>query len=181
MEVMVKHDDDKPTRVVGHAAVFNKLSEDLGGFREQITPGAFKEAIKEDDIRALFNHDPNFILARNKSGTLSLKEDSEGLAIEFEPPDTQAGRDLVISLDRGDVDQMSFGFSVKPNGQNWGEDKEGNVIRTLTNVRLFDVSPVVFPAYLQTDVAKRDLRGYMQTKQFIPLDIYYKELDLIEY
>lgn len=164
-ELRVEKREDGASKIVGHAAVFNTLSEDLGGFREKIEPGAFTSAIKEDDVRALFNHDPNHILGRNKSGTLRLKEDQTGLAIEIDPPDTQIGRDLMISLERGDIDQMSFGFSVKPNGANWGEDEDGMAIRTLTDVRLFDVSPVTYPAYPETDVAIRSLELHKKSKK----------------
>ena len=153
----------KGPKIVGHAAVFNKLSADLGGWREQIAPGAFAEAIKNDDIRALWNHDAAIVLGRNTAGTLRLSEDKKGLAIEIDPPDTQAARDLMVSMERGDVDQMSFGFWVKPGGQSWGEDADGQAIRTLTDVGLFDVSPVTFPAYPQTDVAIRELRRYRGT------------------
>ncbi|MBF0358872.1 MAG: HK97 family phage prohead protease [Magnetococcales bacterium] len=157
-------DGDKKT-ITGHAAVFNELSQDLGGFREQIAPGAFKEAIGQDDVRALFNHDPNFLLGRNTSGTLRLKEDDKGLAIEIDPPDTVAARDLITLMERGDVSQMSFGFSVRPKGQNWAEGDDGEAIRTLTNLRLFDVSPVVYPAYPQTDVGVRELRTWNESKK----------------
>lgn len=152
--------EDGKRRIVGHAAVFNQFSEDLGGFREQIAPGAFADAIQTDDVRALFNHNPDHVLGRNLAGTLKLSEDSRGLAIEIDPPDTQLARDLLVSMERGDINQMSFGFSVRPNGQNWAKDDDGKVIRTLTKVRLFDVSPVTFPAYPQTDVAARDLRSW---------------------
>ena len=141
--------------IVGHAAVFNQLSPNLGGFREKIAPGAFAEAITQDDVRALFNHDANYILGRNKAGTLSLKEDATGLAVEIMPPDTTFARDLMVSMKRGDITQMSFAFGVKPDGQDWGEDADGTIIRTLKNLRLYDVSPVVYPAYPQTDVAVR--------------------------
>ena len=147
-------------KITGHAAVFNQLSEDLGGFREQIAPGAFADAIKTDDVRALFNHNPDLILGRNRSGTLKLQEDVTGLRMEIDLPDTQLGRDVLTYIERGDVSGASFGFSVRPNGQNWAKDDEGRVIRTLTKVRLFDVSPVTFPAYPQTDVAARDLRSW---------------------
>lgn len=157
----VERRDGAPAKIRGHAAVFNQLSEDLGGFREQIAPGAFADAITNDDVRALFNHDPNFILGRNRAKTLQLSEDNRGLAIEIDAPDTQTIRDLVLSpIDRGDVTQMSFGFSVRPGGQDWAKDDEGRTIRTLKKLRLFDVSPVVFPAYPQTDVAVRELRAW---------------------
>jgi hypothetical protein len=159
-EIKIEAREDGKRLIRGHAAVFNQLSEDLGGFREQIAPGAFAEAIKTDDVRALFNHNADLILGRNLAGTLKLAEDARGLAIELDPPDTQAGRDLLVSMERGDVTQMSFGFSVRPNGQNWGKDDTGQVVRTITRVRLFDVSPVVYPAYPQTDVAVRELRDW---------------------
>ncbi|MGD9879016.1 MAG: HK97 family phage prohead protease [Hyphomicrobiaceae bacterium] len=150
--------------LVGHAAVFNQLSEDLGGFREQITPGAFIEAIEKDDVRALFNHDPNFVLGRNRSKTLELTEDARGLAIEIDLPDTPTIRDLVVApIERGDVSQMSFAFSVRPGGQDWAKDDEGRVIRTLKKLRLFDVSPVTYPAYPQTDVAARALEEWRKS------------------
>lgn len=156
---------DGKRRIVGHAAVFNQLSEDLGGFREQIAPGAFAEAIKNDDVRALYNHNPDHVLGRNLAKTLKLEEDARGLAIEIDPPDTQVARDLIVSLERGDVNQMSFGFSVRPNGQNWAQNDAGESIRTLTRVRLWDVSPVAFPAYPSTDVGVRELRAWLDTRE----------------
>ena len=153
--------DDEKQIIRGHAAVFNQLSEDLGGFREQVAPGAFTEAIERDDVRALFNHDANFVLGRTLSKTLRLSEDARGLAIEIDPPDTQAARDLLVSISRGDVSQMSFGFTIRPGGQDWAKDDEGRTIRTLKKVRLFDVSPVTYPAYPQTDVALRELRSFL--------------------
>jgi len=158
--------DDGKRRLVGHAAVFNSLSEDLGGFREQIAPGAFAEAIDKDDVRALFNHDPNFVLGRTASKTLRLSEDARGLLIEIDLPDTQTVRDLVVApIERGDVSQMSFGFSVRPGGQDWAKDDEGRTIRTLKRVRLFDVSPVTYPAYHATDVAVRSLRAWQAAER----------------
>lgn len=140
--------------LTGHAAVFNQLSDDLGGFREKVRPGAFADTIQNDDIRALWNHDPNFVLGRNKSGTLSLKEDDRGLAIETTMPDSQFARDLSRTIARGDVDQMSFGFLVPPKGDDW-RFEDGGIVRELLKVQLFDVSPVTFPAYPQTDVSAR--------------------------
>lgn len=161
--VSIERRDGQPPKLRGHAAVFGQLSEDLGGFREQIAAGAFATAIETDDVRALFNHDPNFILGRNRSKTLRLSEDARGLAIECDMPDTQTIRDLVLApIERGDVSQMSFGFSVRPNGQDWAKNDDGQTVRTLKNLRLFDVSPVVFPAYPQTDVAVRELRAWSE-------------------
>lgn len=156
--------EGKPPMIRGHAAVFDQMSEDLGGFREMISPGAFADAIAGDDVRALFNHDPNFVLGRNRSNTLRLKEDTRGLAFELDIPDTQTIRDLVVApIERGDVSQCSFGFSVRPGGQDWAKNDDGQTIRTLKKLRLFDVSPVTFPAYPQTDVAVRELRAWTDT------------------
>lgn len=145
--------DDKK-KIRGYAAVFNQWSEDLGGFREKIRPGAFSKTIKEADVRALFNHDPNYVLGRNKAGTLRLTEDDKGLEIEVDPPETQWARDLLISIDRGDINQMSFGFSTVKD--EWGGDK-GEATRELVEVKLFDVSPVTYPAYPQTVVGVRSV------------------------
>ncbi len=166
-------------RIAGHAALFDSISEDLGGFRERIRPGAFGASLAADDVRALFNHDPNVILGRNRAGTLRLTEDERGLGIEIDPPDTQAARDLMVSIARGDVSQMSFGFSVAPGGQIWEKDAQGGVLRTLTAVRLFDVSPVVFPAYPDTAVAVRALDAWRDSEPgTIPVGMLRRRLDL---
>jgi len=146
-------DGDEP-KITGHAAVFSKLSVDLMGFREKVAPGAFAGSIEKSDIRALWNHNPDYVLGRNKSGTLHLEEDKKGLAIEISPPDTQWARDLMETIKRGDVDQMSFAFQVvKDSWDESGKEK----IRTLEEVELFDVSPVTYPAYPQTDVKVRSV------------------------
>lgn len=152
-ELRIAKDDESP-KIVGYAAVFNQLSDDLGGFRERVLPGAFEETIKADDIRALWNHDPNYVLGRNASGTLKLAEDEHGLRIEIDPPDTQWARDLLATMQRGDVDQMSFGFYTV--SDDWRKEK-GQVVRDLVKAKLFDVSPVTFPAYPQTVVHARDI------------------------
>ena len=161
-------------KIVGHAAVFNKWSEDLGGFREKIASGAFTKTIKEGDIRALFNHDANFVLGRNKAGTLTLEEDKKGLKVSIDPPDAQWARDLTTSIERGDITQMSFGFrTIK---DQWTTPKDGkDNQRELLEVELFDVSPVTFPAYPQTDVGVRSLdidemnRVVLKSDKDIPL------------
>lgn len=149
-EIRSASDDMQIPRLTGHAALFDVLSEDLGGFREKIQKGAFANSIQTDDVRALFNHDSNYVLGRNTKGTLSLKEDDRGLAIEITPPDTQFAKDLVTLIGRGDINQMSFGFIVK--AEEWDYSDEDNIIRTLTELQLWDVSPVTFPAYPQTEI-----------------------------
>ena len=153
-EVRIEERKNKTPKIIGHAAVFNVFSEELfGGVREKIEPGAFKKTISEADVRALWNHDPNFVLGRNKSGTLKLKEDDVGLKIEIDPPDTTWAKDLVTTIKRGDVDQMSFGFQVVQ--EKWDGQDTNSPIRTLLEVKLFDVSPVTYPAYPDTDVGIR--------------------------
>lgn len=157
-ELKIERRQDGTAVVEGHAAVFNEMSENLGGFREIIHEGAFDEVLK-DDVRALFNHDSNLILGRSPN-TLNLSVDARGLVFKYESPDTTYARDLLISLERGDVSQSSFGFRVaNVDGAEWVEDEEsGALTRHIKKIsRLFDVSPVTFPAYPQTDVAKRSM------------------------
>ncbi len=152
-ELRVSSDSEKP-KIEGYAAVFNSLSENFGGWREQIAPGAFAETIKTADVRALIDHDPSKIIGRTKSGTLQLSEDSKGLLAKIDPPDTQAGRDIVESIKRGDVSGMSFGFIVKEESWDFNSEEDYD-LRTLKQVDLFDVSPVTFPAYPDTAVGTR--------------------------
>ena len=154
-ELRMIGEEGEAKRITGYGAVFNSLSEDLGGFREIILPGAFTEAITRDDVRALFNHDANLILGRNVSGTLRLTETESGLQYEIDPPDTSYARDLMVSLERGDVDQSSFGFIVEEESWQQPNAERHYPIRVLHRVALFDVSPVVFPAYAATSVSVR--------------------------
>ena len=135
-------------KIVGHAAVFNQWSEDMGGFREMIRPGAFSKTLKEADVRALFNHDVNYVLGRNKAGTLQLEEDKTGLGVIIEPPDTTWASDLQVSMKRGDVNQMSFMFETMRD--EWDKADPKDLKRELIEVKLYDVSVVTFPAYPQT-------------------------------
>ncbi|MHC1739732.1 MAG: HK97 family phage prohead protease [Anaerolineaceae bacterium] len=158
--------DDGKKKIEGYAAVFNQLSDDLGGFREQIAQGAFTKTLKSADVRGLWNHNSDYPLGRTKAKTLTLSEDNEGLKFSIIPPDTQYARDLLVSIERGDVDQMSFGFMV--NLDKW-ELVNGEYIRTLLEVELFDVSPVTYPAYPQTSAAVRSkLEEFTHANQVVP-------------
>lgn len=154
-ELRIEAGDDGVKKIVGYAAVFDKWSVDLMGFREKISPGAFAKTIKKADIRALFNHDPNIVLGRTKAKTLKLKEDDTGLFEEIIPPDTQQARDLMVSIERGDVDDQSFAFRTIED--EWVYKKDGSAERTLIEVELRDISPVTYPAYPDTTVALRSL------------------------
>lgn len=176
IELRAAAEGEEPKKVFGYAAKFNSRSENLGSseyqFYETIEPGAFDEVLL-DDVRALFNHESSAILARSKNGigSLSLGVDSVGLWYEFEAPDTQVGRDLMTSLKRGDVDQSSFSFTVGKEGQEWNETRDGDgptiFTRTIKKVsRLYDVSPVTYPAYPDATVALRSLAEFQ--KEEIP-------------
>ncbi len=144
--------------IEGYAAVFNKPSEDLGGFTEFIAPGAFTNSIKNDDVRALINHDTGLsTIGRTSAGTLELSEDKHGLKYRVQPPDTSAGRDIVELIKRGDITQSSFGFQTVTD--KW-ETIDGAEVRTVIEAKLFDVSPVTFAAYPDTEVAVRSLEKH---------------------
>jgi len=139
----------------GYAAVFNSDSEPLP-FIERIMPGAFRKSLKSrNNIRMYLNHDSSMLLATSRAKTLRLMEDERGLKVEADLPDTTIGRDLSTLIQRGDVDSMSFGFSVPPKGDSWSEDGS---VRELKEVRLYEVSVVTgFPAYQATSASVRSL------------------------
>lgn len=171
----------KKTPIIrGYAAKFNSFSEHMpihdergqkiGTFRECLLPGCFTEAIKTSDVRCLINHDPDKLLGRNISGTLRLLEDSIGLRFENDVPDTSIARDVQISMQRGDMTQCSFGFRVSKNGDVYRKDPDvpNGYIREIRNVeKLFDVSVVTYPAYLDTncDIAVRSIISNMKAEE----------------
>ena len=154
---ITRKEDGALPRIEGYASVFNSDSEDMG-FIEQIKPGAFKDALKISDSRALWNHDPNYVLGRQSSGTLELKEDKVGLWMSINPPDTQLVRDMVLTpIERGDVREQSFGFTIE--ADEWKDLDTDKPRRTIVKVKeLFDVSPVTYPAFQDTSVALRSLK-----------------------
>lgn len=152
--------DPEARKITGHAAIFNSISYSGMYFAEQIAKGAFKESIKKDDIRALFNHNPDYVLGRNIAKTLTLTEDELGLAIEIQPPDTQFARDLMVSISRGDISQMSFGFEITKSDDVAWDEEQTPPLRTIRRAKLWDISPVTFPFYEDTDVALKSLAEY---------------------
>lgn len=169
-DVEVRTADDGKVHVEGHAAMFDSptmIGPPGVGFEERIAKGAFAKTIADGaDVRLLFNHNPDLVLARSKSGTLGLVEDRVGLKIEADLAPTTVGRDLAVLLKRGDVSQMSFGFQVVKDS--WATEQRGGETvetRTILEAKLFDVSAVTYPAYNDTDVAireatlARELRG----------------------
>jgi HK97 family phage prohead protease len=150
-------DTDEGSKIVGYPIRFNVWSEDLGGFRERIRPDAVKNALLRSDIRMLYDHSTNHIPLGRTPKTLNFAPDTKGVKIENELPDTQLAHDLKVSINRGDIDGMSFGMIVAENGDEWRE-KDGIVSRTITEIEeLFDFSVVVYPAYTATKVAVRAL------------------------
>ena len=142
------------TVIAGYAAVFGGEADIGGSFREVIAPGAFTETLKTADVRAYFDHDRGRVLGRTSAGTLRLKEDAKGLAVEIDLPDTTDGRDVKTLLERGDIDGMSFGFVVTHD--EWDETSDPPM-RTIHAVSLREVSVVSEPAYGDTSVALRSL------------------------
>jgi len=146
IEFEVREETDGMT-FEGYAAVFNTPSEPLP-FIERIAPGAFKRSLDaRNDIKLLWNHDSGTVLGSTRAGTMKLYEDDRGLRVNANFPNTSAGRDAAELLRRGDVDSMSFGFSVPSGGDEWSSD---GAERTLKSVRLHEVSIVAFPAYSST-------------------------------
>src|SRR3990167_9362807 len=174
-----------PRKIVGHAAVFESDSEEMGWFapfKERIARGAFDEALErvksgKDDVYALLNHDENYIISSTADRTLHLSVDEVGLVAAMTPMDTQTIKDLVVTpIEQGKIRKMSFGFTVSDEHE---EKRDGIAYRIIDKVaRLFDVSPVVFPAYPATDLQARevlralglqtvDARQYASLRSFI--------------
>jgi len=156
----------------GHAAVFNSLSEDLGGFRELLAPGAFRAALRgTPDVRLLFNHSSNHVLARSTAQidgkpSLEIREDATGLHVwAIIEPRTWVN-DLAIEMKSGLIDQMSFAFSLRDGGDDWAVAEDETVIRTINAdgiSSLYDVSVVTQPAYQATEVGIRELRSAVES------------------
>jgi HK97 family phage prohead protease len=155
LRLKVQRRDNQPAAITGYGAVYYREGDPTTEYWlwsdmvERIKAGAFDRAIREDDVRSLFNHDSNIVLGRNKSGTLALSVDAMGLRYEVTPPDTQLIRDQVLApIDRGDVSGASFMF--EPTAIAWVEEKRATgwvLIREVQEVKLWEVGPVVFPAY----------------------------------
>jgi HK97 family phage prohead protease len=168
-EVRARKGDSGGVVVEGHAAVFERLSQNLGGFVEQIAPTAFDRTLGDNpDVRALINHDASHLLGRTRSGTLRLSKDASGLLYEIDMPDRQDARDLIVSMERGDISHSSFAFYVMRDGDEWDQTDQGMPLRTLTALSIHngDVSPVTYPAYEDTDsgVAGRAFKSLAEAR-----------------
>lgn len=146
-------DNDGNKSIEGYFAVYNSVYNIAPGMSESIAPGAFSKSMT-GDIRALVNHDTSLVLGRTKAGTLVLRDDSHGLwgHIDINPNDV-AAMDLYARVERGDVDQCSFGFDIRSQDTEIRED--GSVHWTLTDIDLYEVSCCTFPAYEETNISAR--------------------------
>ncbi|BBO85907.1 peptidase U35 [Desulfosarcina ovata subsp. sediminis] len=166
-ELRVRRSASGGATLAGYSAVFNRPSENLGWgdteIREFIAPGAFTQALQNSNCVAVFNHDPNFVLGRESAGTLRLRQDDHGLLATISLPETQLGRDLAVSVERGDIAGQSFCFTVARD--KWTRNKEnGAATRTILEIgELIDVGPVTYPAYPDTDIARRSFERFIRS------------------
>jgi HK97 family phage prohead protease len=156
LELRSASGNDSGREAVGYAAMFGVRSDVGGYWTEEIAAGAFAKSLKEDDVLALHSHDTGRVVGRTGAGTLSLREDDKGLAFENELPNTTDGNDLVISIDRGDIPGMSFGFIATK--QEWDETVDPPH-RTIIEARIFEITYTAFPQYPETEVGLRSLEA----------------------
>ena len=159
-------DTGEKGRVIRGALKFNALSVPLGSFmrfREKIAPEAFDSVLNDEsrEVMAYWGHDINKPLGRRSAGTLRLSKTDTLLKFEADAPDTTWGRDAVAAIERGDVQGMSFRFRVLPEGDKWEEDKDRNLVRTLINVELQEVSPTAEPAYEKSSASVRSAQAVL--------------------
>lgn len=158
----IRTNADGSRTISGYAVVFNSLSEDLGGFREKIAPGAFTNSLRDNpDVMCLYGHDSNQILGRVSSGSLSVKQDDTGLKFTCKLPDTSTARDLISLMERGDLSSMSFGFACVDD--KWS-DVAGQLIREVREALLFEISVVGQPAYAESSVSLRSLPAEFRSR-----------------
>ena len=167
------------TAIVGYAAVYNRLSLDLGGFREMILPGAFDKVLSrqrgKQDVIAVFNHDPNILLGRTSSGTLQLSSDDKGLKYTVTPPAERA--DIISLILRRDLLGSSFAFTVAKDSESFSSDANG-AVRTIREVSgLYDVGPVVNPAYSSstTGVSMRSYEAWRASQAEVEVEAAVEE------
>lgn len=175
LELRANADGTPSRRIRGYAAVFNRDSENFGYFIERVLPGAFDDVLN-DEVVALFNHDPNYPLSRTGKG-LTIGIDETGLWYEFDAPNTTAGNDLLENVRTGVINKSSFAFSVKTD--KWTEMEGKTTLREIVKVkRLYDVSPVTYAGYPDTTVANRSFQTEVRRDTVSRLAIMKRKLDL---
>lgn len=148
----------------GYTSVWDSLSLDLGGFRERVQRGAWADSLQNDEQMVYFGHDCNNILGSTEANTATMKEDSKGLLVSCELPNTQLGNDVATLLERGDLKHMSVGFGVSDKGQTWA-NIGGEIVRTITKATLYEASFVAQPAFPDTTAAVRSLAAFKASKR----------------
>lgn len=173
LELRASKSGKGPGQIVGYAAKYDKLSQDLGGFFEKLAPGCFND-VMDDDCRCLRNHDDDNLLGRTASGTLELIFDKVGLMYVCDLPSTQVGQDTAESVRRGDMSGSSFQFLIAMDGQEWDWDGP-KPMRTITKIgRLYDVSAVTNPIYLDTSVDMRSFEAALENRKAIESEVVRK-------
>ena len=149
-------DAKSPGVLAGYGAVYERLSQNLGGFVEKVAHGAFAQTLADNNpVLARYNHDDNQLLGTTEAETLRVASDDTGLPYEVDLPDTSVGRDVAVLAKRGDVRYSSFAFRTLEDS--WSVTDQGFPLRTLVKVQLVDVAPVNNPAYRDTSVGMRSL------------------------
>ncbi len=150
----LRQEGDGPKTITWYAALFDTLSEDLGGFRERIGRRAFTDSLQTREVRSLVNHDPSLILGRTGKGTLKVDVALKGLRAHTQIPDTSYARDLLVNVENGNIGGGSFMFRVPRDGDDWkleNVDGQETLVRTVRQAEVYDVSLVAFPAYTATE------------------------------
>lgn len=177
-DIELRQNDLGQSIAAGYAVVYNSLSEDLGGFRERIQPGALTAALANSDVRCLRDHNPSLVLGRNTAGTLRLQDTPQGLYFECNLPPTTTGNDTRVSLERGDLTGCSFAFYVAKD--EYVKEASGTV-RVITEIsQLDDVSIVTYPAYPATSVDLRSFDEYKAKETLAKLEQLKRKLKLYE-
>lgn len=153
---------DAGTTIEGTGIQWGVLSSDLGGFREKFEAGSVEF---DDDARVIWQHDGKYVFGRVGAGTATFTADERGLHYTASPPDAQWAKDAVESIRRKDVYQNSFKFSVREDGETWGRDTDGVMIRTIRKARIYEQGPQTEPAYPTTTVAMRSLEAALAAEK----------------
>lgn len=177
-QIQIRAADDGRKILYGYAAVFDSPSADLGGFTEYVRKGAFTRSLKENEQKALWNHESSYLLGSTKAGTLRLWEDDVGLGYELTLPNTQMGNDVAELASRGDVDGNSFGFFIRD--EEWDDSDKNAVKRYLNEVELFEISPTAFPAYPETSLGIRSAYDKYKQSEKKTVKSYENEKRIIE-
>jgi len=168
----IKLSEDQGKNVVtGYAALYDVLSDDLGGYKARIERGAFSEALQSPslDVRCLFNHSRDHVLGRSTNGTLILSEDENGLKYTVILPETTLGKDIAVLMQRGDISQSSIGFNYLPKDVKW-ETIDGERVQSFSVCEeIFDVSVVTVPAFSDTSAVIQKFEKEERTKRELKL------------